>query len=186
MKKLSLQPLSSLDHLVGPDEFYEINMESPATEVMMNFKHERPHIIDDNVSAIEAYRVMKKTHTTVALVTNQTLEFIGLINAQILTERSIIRLVANGASRDEIGVDEVMLPRNSIKAIAIGDVGAAKVKDIVQVLKEAGEGYCLVVDEDKHSICGLFDISEIGRRLHATIRVSRKKTFADLVAAVSH
>ncbi len=186
MKNIALQKLSSLDHLIFPDEYHDLSMSSPAESVMVNFNRERPHVIDSNLSAIEANRLMMKTHSNVALIANKAGEFIGLVSSRILTERSIIRLVANGMAREDINVTEVMLPRDSIQAIDFEKVRRSKVAEIVSVLQECGEEYCLVVDSCSHLICGMFGISDIARRLHTPILLRRKQSFAELVTAMTH
>ena len=186
MKNLTLQKLSTRDHLIFPDEYHDLSMQSPAETVMINFNQERPHVIDSSLSAIEANRMMMKTHSNVALIVDDNGCFIGLVSSRILTERSIIRLVANGMAREDINVTEVMLPRDSIQAIDIEKIRRSKVGDIVDVLQKCGEEYCLVVDSTTHLICGMFGISDIARRLHTPILLRRKQTFADLVTAMTH
>lgn len=186
MKNPSLRQLSSADHLSYSDEYQELTLRSPAAQVLINFKFERPQIVDAKLSAIEANRLMMKTHSDVALVTNAGGEFLGLVSSRILTERSIIRLVANGMEREDINVCEVMLPRESIHALDIDDVADSRVFDVIQILQERGEEYCLTVENSSHVICGMFGISDISRRLHTPILIRRKQTFADLVSAMAH
>lgn len=186
MKYLSLINLSQNDQLICPDEFFDITLDSPAVKVMTDFHKERPHIIDANLTAIEAQSFMANIHVNILLVVDENLTLVGLVSPDVLTEAGMVRLVAQGNQRADILVGDVMLPRYAIKAMDYALVCQSTIRDIVHTLESSGHRYCLVVDGGKHQVCGLFNSNEIARRTHTPVIIEQRSSLADIVAAITH
>ena len=52
MKNINLFIINSVAHLVTPDNFKEVTINSPANTIFIDFKKFKPLIIDENTKAI--------------------------------------------------------------------------------------------------------------------------------------
>lgn len=186
MKTLPLMNIATGDHLLFPDELFDIGLHTSATRLMTDFRKVRPHVVDANLSAAEARSLMHKMHISLCVVIDEDLEFAGLIGLSQLSEEAIIRRIANGEKRDDIQVREMMLQRDEIKAVEYAAIKELSVAGVIETLKLYGEKYCMVVNSDDHTICGMFAVSELSRRLHQPISIDPQLTFAELVTTIAH
>ena len=62
MKKLQLVNLEATDNIISPEQFEEINLESPAVEIFTDFKVHKALMIDGETMAITALQLMLKDH----------------------------------------------------------------------------------------------------------------------------
>lgn len=173
-----------VSHVISPDENYEITLDSPALDIFTDFKKTSPLVIDQSLDVVTAEDLMKKTHVRLKLVLNQG-EFVGtLAYEDLISEKVIFR--ANHIHRADILVSEVMTSKSCLKAIKFSDVERAKIRDIVETLKNQGKQHFLVTDGEEHYIRGIFSASDIARRLHVPINIDRISTFVDIYKALNH
>ncbi|MFT7228183.1 MAG: CBS domain-containing protein [Methylophilaceae bacterium] len=66
--------------MVQPEQFYEINMDSPALTILTDFKQHKPLMIDTDTSAAQADYLMEKSHVRLLLVVDEGDELIGTIS----------------------------------------------------------------------------------------------------------
>lgn len=184
MKNLNVYTIDTIDHLVQPDEFNETTEESPALTIMSDFKHHRPHLVEAHFSAIEARDLMLHENVNLKLVVDTKQEFVGLIDIEDLSDQSImLTQMAQGVSREEVLVADLMHPRGSVRAINYEDLQHSSIADIIYTLQRHGQNYYIVVDHDQHHIRGVVSSAEISRRLHQPIRVERKATVVEMLSA---
>jgi CBS domain containing-hemolysin-like protein len=176
--------VSKRDHLVHPEEFSDLEMDSPALSLLTDFRRHEPFVIDGWMSAVEAERDMRSTHTLLRLVVDRNGEFIGTITPTDLSATKLIRRVADGEDRGGIRVMDLMTRRQALQALSYSDISRARVKDVIATLRHHGEQHCLVVDSDTHCIRGLIAVADIARRLHMDIPVHREPTFAEVFAVL--
>lgn len=184
MKTLALHAIDQIDHLVQPEEFQEITLKSPALDIFTDFKKHRPLMIDNQTSAIEAEREMLRSHVKMKLVVDNQKELVGLISYEDIVSQNVVKMVANGFSRSELTVDDLMTPRESIKALNYQDVERASIANLVDTLKLNGVQHCLVVDPKQHHIRGVISASDIARKLKLSISVVKAPSFADIFRAI--
>lgn len=183
MKQLSVFRLDQTDRLVKPREFFDITEFSPALNVFADFRHYEPQTLRVDTPAVEAAEVMIREGAHHKLVVATSGEFVGLIDSERLSEQHI--LVAGtlqGVHRRELRLNDMMLPRAELPAIAYQELRDAKVADLVRMFKTSGQNYCLVLDQDRHHIRGLISSAEIADRLHQAIQVAPKPTIGNLFA----
>jgi CBS domain-containing protein len=115
---------------------------------------------------------------------------VGLVTTtDILGERPVRISHARGISRNELVVSDVMTPIDSIVAMRIEDVRAAKVGHIVASLKQAGRHHELVAEKLANGntcIRGIFSASQIARHLGVPLQITElARTFAEIEEALS-
>lgn len=180
MKKLSLFSVEAIDHLVQPEEFAGPNLNSPATTIVTDFRHNQPTTIDQFVSAAEALDIMQYEHNRLKLVVDSSGEMIGLITLESLSDQAIMRHMVKGTSREDITVTDLMVPRAQLKALAYEQLQNCTIADIVNTLQSNGEQYCLVIDRESHHIRGVISAQDIAKRLQIPLQIQRTPTFLNI------
>lgn len=186
MKTLELKPLNAVAHLVHPEEFADITWESSALEIFTDFRFHKPLVIFQGVSVYEAERRMRRAHVKLMLVVDSRDEFVGTISAADLEEQNLMLYVSRGHDREELRVSDLMLSRSEIQALDFDRLAGARICDVVETLKQKGRQHCLVVDSENHHIRGLISSSDIARRLHMPIEITRQSSFVELFNAIRH
>lgn len=177
MSTLNLYPTTEVDDLAWPEEMEGLTMESPALNFFTDFKEVMPLVVESTVPAIEAKRLMRKTHVRLKFVLNDSGQFVGIISADDLIDRIIMQKVSEGMKRGEIELSDFMTPKRDLKALDYQEVVKASISEVVCKLKSSGEQHCLVVDRDNHKIKGIFSASDISRKLHLPIDIQDKSSF---------
>jgi len=181
---LPLQALTSADHLVYPEEYSDVGLDSPALSLFTDFRRHEPFVIDGWMGAVEAERFMRNSHTRLRLVVDHEGEFIGTITLDDLSERRIIQKIASGENRYDIRVMDLMSHRHALRAMAHRDLQQARVRDVIDTLSQHGERHCLVLDVNSHAIRGLIAASDVARRLHMDLRLNPTPTFSEIFAVL--
>lgn len=180
---LKTYDVTKIDHLVRPDEFSELTPESNALDIFTDFKKTAPLYIEQALDVLSAEDLMKKTHVKLQLVLHNG-DFVGTLAYEDLIGEKIMAHY-NHFNRREIPVSDVMIPRSNLRAINFNDVKKAKIKDIIETLRNEGRQHCLVIDEELHHIRGVFSASDIARRLHIPIQIDKVSTFVDIYKAMN-
>jgi len=174
--------ITNVNHILTPDENYEVNLDSPALDIFTDFKKTAPLVIEQSLDVVTAEDLMKKTHVKLNLVLDHG-EFVGTLSYEdLIGEKVMFR--ANHVHRADILISEVMTPKTCLKAIKFSDIKRAKIRDIVETLKNQGRQHFLVIDGEEHYIRGIFSVSDIARRLHVPINIDRVSTFIDIYKAI--
>ncbi|MBA2652054.1 MAG: CBS domain-containing protein [Tatlockia sp.] len=176
--------ITEVNHLISPDENCEITLDSRALDIFTDFKKTEPLTIEQSIDIVTAEDLMKKTHVKLKLVLDHG-NFAGMLAYEDLISEKAIAL-ANHMPRSEILVNEIMTPRSSLEAIEYKDVKRAKIKDIVETLKNEGRQHFLVIDGEERYIRGIFSAADIARRLRVPININRVSTFVDIYKALDH
>ncbi len=143
MKFLPLSRLDIADHLVTPQEFFDIEGDSPALSLMMDFRQYRPRAISASTPALWAANSMASEQVDCKLVVDRQREFIGLLSQERLSEQSLIAAQTTlGIDRESLTAADLMLPRSSMPALDYGDLVNATVADLVAT---AGSGRAVLL-----------------------------------------
>jgi CBS-domain-containing membrane protein len=140
------------------------------------------------VNAANEYMIARAVRSL--FVTAPDGHLVGLITTtDVLGERPVRVMHSRGISRNELLVSDVMTPVESIVAMRIEDVRAAKVGHIVASLKQAGRHHELVAEKlagGKTCIRGMFSASQIARQLGVPLEITElARTFAEIEEALS-
>ena len=184
MKKLQLFDLDSIDNIISPEDFNQTSLMSPATDIFTDFKKHKALIIEDETPAVEALKLMVKTHVRMKIVMSKDNDFMGIISTKELTEQNIVTAVAKGSERHEVLVSDLMLLRGSLNAFDFNELETATVNDVVSALENYGLRHCLVLDREHHHIRGVISSSDIARKLHLPIDIYAKISFGHVFKAI--
>jgi DeoR family transcriptional regulator, catabolite repression regulator len=184
MQTISLLSVSNIAHLVQPEEFHELSIESPALEIFTDFKNHIPLTIEGSVPAVDVESLMRKAHVKMKLVVDTSNEFIGTISLEDLDEQHFMMKIAAGYARQDIQVSDLMTPKERILALSLVDLERATIGDVIKSLQKQGKQHCLVVDRSGSQIRGLISASDVARRLHIPIRIERIPSFVDIFSSV--
>lgn len=184
MKNLKLTTVETVDHIVKPDDFEAITLDSPATKIFTDFKEFSPLVIDESTKATDALHMMLKAHVHLKIVISEKGDFLGIVSSIDVSERHIMQATRTGLSRDEVLVSDLMVPRSELMAFNIAELERATVNDVVHTLKQNGLRHSLVMDVANHYIRGIISSSDIARQLHIPLEISNNITFAKIFEAV--
>ena len=184
MHTISLFPVNSVAHMVQPDEFNDLDMNSPATEFFTDFKKHRPLTIENSTLAIDVESLMRKAHVRMKLVVDMDNEFVGTISTEELSEQHFMIRIANGERLAEITVSDMMCPKHELLALDIEELQQSTIRDIITALQRSGQQHCLVVDRHNDHIRGLISASDVARRLHMPIKIEKVPTFVDIFRSI--
>lgn len=184
MRQIQLFPVSSVAHLVRPDEFHELSPLSSALEFFTDFKKHVPLIIDGSTLAESVENLMRRDHVKLKLVVDSDGEFIGTISLDDLDEQHFMARVALGFAHKEILVKDLMRPKAEIMALSLTDLESATINDVIKTLQQKGQQHCLVVDQSTTQIRGLISASDVARRLRIPIRIEKVPTFVDIFSSI--
>jgi CBS domain containing-hemolysin-like protein len=185
VKKLTLHAVEAVDELAWPANHQEHSLHSPALDVFTDFKNVKPLVIDAHSSAVEVESLMKKSHVRLKLVIDKKQHFIGLVSYDSLNSQEIVKKLVKGDVRENLLITDFMIPKSKLKAIAYADIVNAKIGDVIETLKVAGQQHCLVIDRKDHTIRGVLSANDIAKKLHLAIDVSTPTSFASIFEAIS-
>jgi CBS domain containing-hemolysin-like protein len=185
VKKLTLHAVEAVDELAWPENHHEYTLHSSALDVFTDFKSIKPLVIEASSSAVEVERLMKKAHVRLKIVIDKNQHFIGLVSYNSLNSQEMVKKLVKGESRENLMVTDFMIPKSKLKAIAYTDIANAKIGDVIETLKVAGQQHCLVIDRKDHTIRGVLSANDIAKKLHLAIDVSTPTSFASIFEAIS-
>nr|VFK37854.1 MAG: CBS domain-containing protein [Candidatus Kentron sp. TC]VFK41694.1 MAG: CBS domain-containing protein [Candidatus Kentron sp. TC]VFK53787.1 MAG: CBS domain-containing protein [Candidatus Kentron sp. TC] len=147
-----------------------VGLESPALDVMTDFRYVQPVTVEPDTSIDDALEEMRSKGVRLLLVVKGEDKIIGTITSKIILGEDPIRIVEKKRiPRAEITVSMVMTPQSEVTVINLISVRNAKVGHIVATLRKLNRKHLLVLDIDKttgkQNVCGLFSTSQIGRQL---------------------
>ncbi|XQW84293.1 CBS domain-containing protein [Thalassotalea piscium] len=184
MKNLHLFGLDEVDNIVSPEYFEQTTLDSAASEIFTDFKKVVPLKIEGSTSAVEALKLMIKSHVQMKMVVTENDKFLGIISTKELTEQKIMSKVVKGTTRDEILVEELMLPRHCLSVFDYQELKRSKVRDVIFALEQNGLNHCLVVDRDTHQIRGVISSSDIARKLNLPVMLNNQNSFSRIFKVV--
>lgn len=169
---VSLQPGTSFLH--PPDLPELVHLESPATEVMTDFRFVHPVTVRPEIPIDQALEKMKSAGVRLLLVTDDERDIIGIVTSKILLGEAPIKIVREKRiPRTAVTVAMVMVPQSEVPLLDMRSVRNAQVGHIVKTLQQLDRKHILVAEIDPTSkqqrICGLFSTSQIGRQLGVTV-----------------
>ncbi|MBU2924305.1 CBS domain-containing protein [Colwellia sp. 1_MG-2023] len=185
MKTLSLLDLDKIDQIATPEQFQDINMHSPAINIFTDFNQHKPLMIDASTLAVDAIKLMMKEHVHMKIVVTDEDEFLGVITSNEVSEQNIMAKIAQGFTREELLVSDVMITRASLNAFNFEELEKAKVSDVIEALKHYKVRHCLVLDQSHHHIRGVISSSDIARKLKLPITIDVATSFSKIFNSIN-
>ncbi len=167
-----------------------MTLDSPAIEVMTDLARVPPITIEPSASVATANDYMVTRGVRSLFVIAPDGHVIGLVTTtDILGERPVRMSQARGVRRHELSVADVMTPIESVVAMRMEDVRAAKVGHIVASLKQAGRHHELVAEsgsrQRRRASAASSPSSQIARQLGVPLQISElAQTFAEIEEAL--
>jgi len=185
---LSHIPLKSGTPFDRPPELPRlVHLDSPALEVMTDFRVVHALTIAPQVSIDEALEKMKVRGVRLLLVTEADGIIAGLITAKDIQGEKPVKIAQESRiPHSAINVEAVMTPQASIEVLNMLSVRNAQVGHIVATLKALARQHALVVEVDAQTkaqrVRGIFSTSQISKQLgvDAAEVVSRDATLAEI------
>ena len=172
MKTLTYVSTKDVNTLTQPVTIENTNLYSPALSVFTDFKTSAPRVIESNTRADELVRLMRKEHVRMKIVINTNGAFEGVISLEDLSERAFVKQVANGYTRSELIVDDLMRPKENLLALSYNSLKNSDIESLLFSQKNNEHQHLLVIDESNHSIRGIISSSDIARQLKLDIDVT--------------
>lgn len=172
-------PFASLSHiLLKSGTTYDrppqlpplVHLDSPALEVMTDFRVVRAITTPPSVPIDVALENMKTSGVRLLLVTDENDHIVGVITAADIQGEKPVRLVEEERlPRSRITVDTIMTPQREIPVLNMLSVRNVRVGNIVATLHQLERQHVLVVEVDPDTkdqrVRGLFSLSQIGKQL---------------------
>ncbi|PKY10501.1 hypothetical protein B1757_09435 [Acidithiobacillus marinus] len=146
--------------------------EAPALKSMTDLRRVPAASIKPEASIDQAMLRMIHMGVRLLFVLDELGVLVGLITARDIMGEKPVRLAAEEhIARENIHVQNVMVPLEQIDALDLPEVERSSVGDIVLTLRKAGRQHALVREETPHGteIRGIFSISQIARQLGITL-----------------
>lgn len=185
MKHLPVFSVSSDDHLVQPEQFHDIDLQSPALTIMTDFRSHKPPMVNVDEPVKTVTERMGVTGIEHQLVVDKQFELVGIINRERLSVHNLqLKHIELGLKHNELTLQDVMIARKDIQAVEFEMLVGAKISDVISSLREKGQEYLLVVDQENHHIRGVISAKMIAERLHEPLNIHRELTFIDIFTAI--
>lgn len=165
-----------------PEPAAMLTPESPAAELMTDFAHGVPPMIEGNISLGEADRLMRIEHCSYKVVVDANDQFRGIITLHEIHSAAALRAAEmSGVNHDEVPVEDVMLRRDDLHGVPYSALQQATVRDVVALMRQLAESFVLIVDDDSGALRGLIRTRDVMRCLNLTdVPLKPGRTFADL------
>ncbi len=166
-----------------------VEVDSPALEVMTDLRRVPAATVLPTTSLEQARTVMIHRGVRLLLVCDSDARLAGVISAtDLLGERPLQIALQRHCKREELEVEDVMIPLREVLAIALTDILAAEVGHVIASLLRAGRQHALVIEHDaagKASVRGIFSASQVARQLGRPVEPEAiARTFAEIEAAL--
>lgn len=189
-KPLTTHHLTAHAALARPEPAQAVTLNSPALEVMTDFKHTHPVTITADASLFAANEAMIAHRVRLLFVITEAGALQGIVSTQdTLGERPMQLRHQGKGSVFELTVADLMHPLASLQVLSLADVRHANVGDLVATVQRLGVQHMLVSAHDAPgqavSIRGLFSARQISRQLGMEVETfERAQTFAQIEAAL--
>ena len=164
-----------------------VHLDSPALEVMTDFRVVHAVTIGADVAIDDALETMKNGGVRLLLVTGDNDEIVGLITAKDIQGEKPIKIAQESrVPHSAITVEAVMTPRSAIEVLNMLSVRNGHVGHIVATLQALARQHALVVEVDPETksqcVRGIFSTSQISKQLgvNAAELVTRASSLAEI------
>ena len=184
MNTIALIDAARVDQIASPENDQadrgSLNLNSPALAVFTDFSVQEALVVEGETPILEAEAMMKHSHVRLKLVINRDQTFLGVLALEDIQEAELIKKVAEGYSRQELKVADLMRKRSELDMLDYDDLRRMTIGDLLTSLQDYQRQHCLVVDRDKGQIRGLVSASDIVRKLRIPRCIQKSPKFADL------
>jgi CBS domain-containing protein len=147
-----------------------VNLESPAIDIMTDFKLINPLSIRENISLEDARLRMKAVKVRLMFVVDISSKIVGIVTSVDLFGEKPVKL----SQEERVGfaslrVFQIMTKVDKITAIDINEIKKAKVGDIIATLEPLKRQHTIVTEidhnNDEQLLRGIISTTQIARQL---------------------
>lgn len=180
-KELDSVVTSTIQKVERPAALRPLHMHSPAMEVFVDFTQRQPLMLEQSTTIDGAREMMKNTHIKLFLVIDSHESFQGVITLEDMVSEQVMTAMAQSRLKwHELTVEQVMTPRNRLRAIDFAEFRLANIGDLMTTMKKFGERHLIVVDTLNRTLRGMVSAHSIARRIHEPVFVKeRGVSFSD-------
>jgi len=109
-----------------------------------------------------------------------------VVSLDIRNNQKVIKRLSEGYTREELSIDEFMIPKVKLKAFDYEQIACASINNVIEALKENGQQRCLVLDRNEHKIRGIISASDIVRKLKLPENIMTDASFLGIFNTVYH
>ena len=187
-KELRIQDVSQgvLSHVYS-DTQPQVNLASPALEMVNNFTKKDPLRAHFDTSIIDALYQTSSQHTDFILVIDDSEKLIGLVSSADLQSSKIMILAQRlNINRADVSLRYVMTPISQLVGVSMQSLSYACIGDALQTMEHHGAMFLLVTTAN-NEICGLISAREITKKLSIPLHISPiAHTFSEVLEQVDH
>lgn len=187
VRTLQVMALESSLSVRLPEADKLLTNESPALELLTDFAHSIPPMLESGTSLADAEQLMRREHANLKIIIGQGEAFRGILTLlDIHSSRTLKMANAMKVERKDLTVADVMIPRNELHAIDQDTLASANVGQVAELLQALGERFLLVVDHANSVLVGLISARDLTRRLNVPDFVAGPaKSFSEIQAALA-
>jgi len=172
--------------IAEPQPLPDINLESPAIQVLLDFRIHPALTLLPETPFDEAQHCLANSHASVLLVVDRNNHLCGVVTAHCLADQVAMRHISAGRLRRDIQVRDVMTPRDLINAVDYSEIARSSVHKLVTLLKNEGVPYLLVADSSNRRIVGVVAAHELAKLLNLQLDIGQRPSFREIFEAVMH
>ena len=184
MSSLDLHGCDKEDKLIFPEDEQPFSLNSNPLLFFSDYARERPLVVDRNMQALEAKRILRSSRVSSCVVVNRKSEFIGILVLEDLSAQEIMKKQASGMMRTDITVNDFYRPREKMYAIDYSELTRSKIIDVIRVLQRFGQKYCLVTDRVNHNLRGILSAEHIAKKLKIDMQDDRAINFYEIFKTI--
>ena len=163
-----------------------LSYDSAALSLMVNLDH--IFCVSRDMTLNHALEIIRSSSLKTLIVIGQETEFVGVLRAtDIMGRKPTIIAAEQQIHRDEIKIDDIMVPKHSLHALSYSQVLQSMLGDVLTTLRNLGEPELLVVDgiDNGYRVRGILSAAIIAHHLHADFEPHcPAPTFATLYATL--
>ena len=183
MKNLTLSSAENINEITTSQNRNELSMNSPALSFLNDVTSNNHLIIESSVSVIEVKYIMQNIHSNIAFIVNSEQEFVGVVSKEEIIDRRVVKKVSEGYARNEIPISDFMIKKQLLHTLAFAEIQKATIADVVNIMQQLNENYCLVVEHNK--VRGVFSAEDIAKKLHTPIYIKNKSSLYKALSIAS-
>ncbi|RLA08547.1 MAG: hypothetical protein DRQ51_01855 [Gammaproteobacteria bacterium] len=170
-KELYHQKVSSnLSIMAGHYRNKPVNLESPAIDIMTDFKLINPISVVENISLEDARLRMKAVKVRLMVVVDISSNIVGIVTSvDLFGEKPVQLSQQERIGFSELKVRQIMTKTINITAIDISEIKKANVGDIIATLEPLHRHHTLITQSDNNTneqfLRGIISTTQIARQL---------------------
>ncbi|MCK9504495.1 MAG: CBS domain-containing protein [Porticoccaceae bacterium] len=164
----------------------DITVNSPATDILLDFRIHPALTIPSKTQPQEAQDLLANSRSSLLLVVDHSGHFCGVVTEHSLSEQAIMQQASLGRRRTDLQVKDLMVPRNLILAVDYSEFCRSTAGKLVAMLKNEGVPYMVVVNSGSQEIIGVIAAAALAKLFNMDLTIAHQPSFIDIFDAVMH